>query len=141
MTVTAASTHGLPPEDLAGVGALQQRVVEAWAAGDATAFADVFTDDGTMILPGQYRNGRAEIEQFMAQAFSGPYRGTKVTGNPIEFKVLDQGAVVLVSLGGIIAAGASELSESAKIRASWVATKRDGQWKLALYQNSPVQTA
>ncbi|WP_433202056.1 SgcJ/EcaC family oxidoreductase [Dactylosporangium sp. CS-047395] len=131
----------IPQEDLAAVTALPQRLIEAWSKADAAAFGDLFVEDGTMIMPGRYFQGRAAIEEFMAQAFAGPYKGTQVTGTPLELKVLDANAIVLVSLGGVIAAGEDELSEAAKIRASWVTTKRDGQWRLAVYQNSPVQAA
>lgn len=126
--------------DQAAIAAMPARLVAAWAAHDADAFADLFADDGTMILPGLYRKGREEIRAYMAAAFADHYRGTRVTGQPIDLKPLAPGAVVLVTEGGVLAPGESELSAAAAIRASWVLVRRDGRWSLAVYQNCPRDT-
>ncbi|GAA3233908.1 SgcJ/EcaC family oxidoreductase [Dactylosporangium siamense] len=124
--------------DQAAVAAVPQRVVTAWAAQDADAFADVFTADGTMILPGQYLKGRDDINAFMSKAFAGPYLGTRVTGEPLDLRVRDNLAVI-VTYGGVLASGDTEVSDAQAIRATWVVVKEDdGQWRLAAYQNSPA---
>ncbi|MGC4888443.1 SgcJ/EcaC family oxidoreductase [Micromonospora sp. DT227] len=123
--------------DQAEIAALPARMIKTWAAHDADGFADLFVEDGTLILPGVYKKGRAEILQFMATAFEGPYKGTRVTGQPIDMKPLGPGAVALISQGGVIPAGETDLPDSAAIRASWILVKRDGQWRLAVYQNCP----
>jgi uncharacterized protein (TIGR02246 family) len=112
-------------------------MVAAWAAHDAKAFADLFTQDGTLILPGTYKKGREEIREFMAAGYAGPYQGTRVTGTPIDVKPLADGAVALLTTGGVLAPGESELSDKAAIRASWILVRRDGRWQLAVYQNCP----
>lgn len=121
----------------AAIAAVPARMVAAWAAHDADAFADLFTPDGTMILPGVYKKGHDEIREFMAAGYAGPYQGTRVIGSPIDLKPLGTGAVALLTTGGVIAAGETELSDEAAIRASWIVVKRDGEWKLAVYQNCP----
>src|SRR5262245_1521748 len=41
------------------------RLVAAWSHNDASGVADVFTEDGILILPGDvYKNGREEIRSF-----------------------------------------------------------------------------
>ncbi|HYN93382.1 MAG TPA: SgcJ/EcaC family oxidoreductase [Pilimelia sp.] len=138
MTVTIAPTASGPTSgDQAAVAALPQRVVAAWAEHDAEAFASVFTEDGTLILPGLYLKGRDAIRDHMAAAFAGPYRGTRVTGQPIDIRFFGRDTGMLITLGGVLAAGATEVAPAQAIRASWLAVRQDGRWQLAAYQNSP----
>jgi len=134
MTTTNATE---PSAAQAAIAAVPARMVAAWAAHDADAFGDLFTDDGTLILPGLYKKGRAEIRAFMADGFAGRYKGTRVVGDPIDVKPLGPGAVALITQGGVIEAGKSDQSDAAAIRASWILVDRDGQWRLAVYHNCP----
>jgi uncharacterized protein (TIGR02246 family) len=138
MTTTSVSpAAGLSADDQAAVASLPQRIVAAWAEHDADAFASVFTEDGTMILPGLYRKGREEIRAFMGDAFAGPFKGTRVTGQPIDIRFFTPDSGILITQGGVLAPGETEVSAERAIRASWVVAKHDGEWKLAAYQNSP----
>ncbi|WP_248964378.1 SgcJ/EcaC family oxidoreductase [Sphaerisporangium perillae] len=127
--------------DKAAVVAVPGRIVAAWARHDAKAFAEVFTPDGTMILPGSYRKGTADIEAFMAGAFEGPYKGTQVTGQPLDLRFLGADAALVITQGGVLAAGETEVPAERAIRATWVVARHEGEWKLAAYQNSPRGTA
>ncbi len=140
-TTKPAAASGPSAADQAAVAALPQRIVDAWASHDAEAFAEVFTEDATMILPGHYRKGREEISAFMAQAFQGPYKGSQVTGTPISITFFNTRAGVLVTQGGVLAAGETEVADERAIRASWVFVKKGRKWLLAAYQNSPAVAA
>ncbi|HEU5475573.1 MAG TPA: SgcJ/EcaC family oxidoreductase [Actinophytocola sp.] len=124
--------------DAAAVAALTQRVIAAWAYHDADAFAEVFTEDGTMILPGLYRKGREEIREYLKDAFDNQYKGTQVTGRPLDIRFFGSEAGVLITQGGVLAPGESAVSDDQAIRASWLVVKQDGEWRLAGYQNSPA---
>lgn len=138
MTTTADSPTAYgTPADQAAVAALTQRVIAAWAYHDSDAFANVFTEDGTMILPGVYLKGREAIRSYLVEAYQGKYKGTQVTGKPIDIRFFGPDFGILLSQGGVLEKGESEVSEAAQIRASWVVVKQDGQWYLAAYQNSP----
>jgi uncharacterized protein (TIGR02246 family) len=127
--------------DAAAIAALTQKVSSSWAKGDADTFTSVFADGGTMILAGVYCEGRDEIRDFMAKAFDGPYRGTQVTGTPISIRKLGPDVAILLSDGGVVDAGETEVSEESQIRASWLAVRQDdGEWLLAAYQNTPRNT-
>jgi uncharacterized protein (TIGR02246 family) len=134
MTNTTAEIDDVAAEQerIAGVPA---RMIAAWTAHDADAFADLFVEDGTMILPGSYVKGRDEIREFMATAYASHYKGTTVTGRPIDLKLLGQGVVALLTTGGVLEPGETELTGANAIRASWILVKRGEDWKLAVYQN------
>ncbi|WP_103501340.1 MULTISPECIES: SgcJ/EcaC family oxidoreductase [unclassified Streptomyces] len=119
------------------VAKLPQQVMTAWAEHDADAFARLFTEAGTMILPGLYLKGRDAIRTFLTQAFEGPYKGTRVTGTPIDIRFSTAVSGVLVTSGGVLAPGDTEPSAERAVYATWVVVKRDGAWQLAAYQNSP----
>jgi uncharacterized protein (TIGR02246 family) len=123
--------------DKAAVVGLTQRLVAAWSSHDADAFADLFVEDGSMILPGVYRSGRPEIRKYMAEAFANQYRGSQVTGQPLDLRFLGSEVALLLTEGGVLAPGDTEVTADRAIRATWLAVKRDGQWRLAGYQNSP----
>jgi len=135
---TTAPASAIPSAaDQAAIAAVPARMVAAWAAHDADAFADLFTEDGTLILPGIYKKGKDEIRKYMAAEYAGAYKGSTVTGAPIEIKPLRAGAVALLTQGGVIPAGETELPDEAAIRASWILVKRNRKWLLAVYQNCP----
>jgi uncharacterized protein (TIGR02246 family) len=126
---------------MAEIAAVPGRLVSAWAANDAEAFSQLFTPDGTLILPGVYKKGRDDIRKFMEAGYAGPYKGTSVTGTPLDVKPLGTGAVALLTVGGVLAPGETEVSTKEAIRASWILVKDDGTWRLAVYQNCPRDPA
>jgi uncharacterized protein (TIGR02246 family) len=132
------TTTTLPAEDLAAVREIPQRITEAWAGNDAEAFAAVFTEDATMVLPGSFATGRDGVRGFMAAAFAGPYRGTRVFGEPKSVRVLGPDTAVIVTLGGVLAPGDTTVAEERAVHATWVVSKQDGEWLIAAYQNSPA---
>ena len=114
------------------------RLVEAWSRNDAGAVASVFTEDGVMLLPGDvYKHGRDEIQSFMLAAYAGPFKGTGVTGRPVDLRFVGDDVALIRTHGGILAPGETEIDPELAVRSSWVTVKRDGQWYLAGYQNSP----
>jgi uncharacterized protein (TIGR02246 family) len=117
---------------------LPLRLVAAWAVNDAEGVANCFLEDGILILPGDVlKFGRAEILPFMAAAYAGPFKGTGVTGNPVDVRFASDDVALLRTHGGILAPGETEIDEELAVRSTWVVVKTDGEWQLAGYQNSP----
>ncbi|GAB1511550.1 SgcJ/EcaC family oxidoreductase [Actinophytocola sp. KF-1] len=132
------TTNEVPVADQAAVATLPQQLLTAWVDEDANAIAELFTDDGTLILPGVFRKGREDIRLYFKEAFDNQYRGTRVVGTPLGLRFFGPDAALLLSSGGVLAAGETEVSDGQAIRASWFAVRVDGQWKLASYQNTPA---
>lgn len=123
--------------DMASIASLTQRMIAAWAYHDAEAIARLFIEDGTLITAGTYRKGREAIQAYLAEAFEGEYKGTQVTGKPLDYRFFGPDAGVLLTHGGVLEPGETEVSDKQAIRASWTVVKQDGEWWLAAYQNTP----
>ncbi|MFG3643102.1 SgcJ/EcaC family oxidoreductase [Micromonospora sp. NPDC047762] len=131
------TTSTFNAEAQAAVAAVPRHIVTAWAEHDADAFARTFTEDATMILPGVFCRGRDKIRGYMEQAFQGQLKGTRVTGTPVDARLIAPGVAVLTTEGGVLEPGTEDVSPARAIRASWILVERDGEWLLAAYQNSP----
>lgn len=131
----------LATTDLDQIQHLPQRIMDAWRDHDASAFADVFAEDASMVLPGILQQGRDNIQQFMSSAFAGPYKGTQVVGRPFALRELGPDAAIVLTQGGVLGPGQKELTEDQKVIASWVVERTTDGWQLAAYQNSPAVAA
>jgi uncharacterized protein (TIGR02246 family) len=124
------------------VVSVPRRIIDAWADNDADAFAEICTEDGRLSLPGDtYRKGREEIRAFMRKGYAGPYKGTRVYGEPVDMQMVGEGVVLLVTVGGVLAPGETTVAPERAIRAFWLLAKRDGKWLISAYQNTPVGSA
>ena len=111
---------------MAAIASLTQRMIAVWAVGDAESIAGPFVEDGTLILADTYCDGRAAIQAYFAEAFRGEYQGTQVTGKPLAGRFFGPDAGVLLTLGGVLEPGETEVSSKQAIRASWTVVRRDG---------------
>ncbi|MBA0125326.1 SgcJ/EcaC family oxidoreductase [Haloechinothrix sp. YIM 98757] len=116
-------------------------IIEAWSRNDAAAFAAVFTEDATMALPGSYAKGQHEIEAFMAAGYAGPYRGSRVTGTPVDVRQLSDDLAIIVTEGGVLLPGETEVAAERAVRATWVVVRQPGGgWRIAAYHNAPANS-
>ena len=115
------------------------RVMAAWSANDANAFADMFIDNGSMLVGDNQLVSRDEIRSYLAEAFAGAYRGSRLTEEPTEIRLLTPTVAVAITRGGVIPEGQDSLVDTAELRTMWVVVKRDGDWRIASYQASPIK--
>jgi uncharacterized protein (TIGR02246 family) len=126
-------------EDEAAIYAVLAGSYRAWEAGDAAGMVADYTADATAIMPGSLRDSREVIRESMAHAFAGPLKGSSTCNKQLSLRFVGRDAAVVVSESGILLAGETEVPEARKVNATWVFEKRDGQWLIAAYHNSPVQ--
>lgn len=113
-------------------------VYVAWEANDADEFVAVYLDDATVVQPGIYKKDREEIRSTMAATFGGPLKGSRVIDTPQDVRFVNDETAIVVSEGGIIFAGETTCPPDRMVRATWTVAKRDGQWSVAAYHNSPL---
>ncbi|MFC4056963.1 SgcJ/EcaC family oxidoreductase [Planomonospora corallina] len=115
---------------------LLTRLAEAWNAGDATAYAGLFTEDADYItFNGMHSEGRVAIESSHRRLFDGPLRGSTMSAPDGRTKVkpLADEAVLVVARGGTDLAG-----EHRESIVSFTAVSTPGGWRFASFQNTRV---
>ena len=68
----------------------------------------------------------------------GPLKGSSTYNKQLSLRFVGRDAAIVVSESGILFAGETEVPDTAKVNATWVFEKRNGQWLIAAYHNSPV---
>jgi uncharacterized protein (TIGR02246 family) len=129
---------GSRTEDAAAIQAVLVDSYQAWEAGDADGMVANYTADATAIMTGSLRGSREVIRENMALAFAGPLKGSSTYNKQLSIRFVGRDAAIVVSESGILFAGETEVPEPGKVNATWVFEKRDGQWLIAAYHNSPV---
>ncbi|MDL4814058.1 SgcJ/EcaC family oxidoreductase [Actinomadura opuntiae] len=128
-------------QDEAAIQAVLAASYKAWEAGDADGMVADYTTDATAIMTGSLRDGREMVRQNMAQAFAGPLKGSSTQNKQLSIRFIGQDAAILVSESAVLFPGETEITDDhRKVNATWVFEKRDGQWLIAAYHNSPVLT-
>jgi uncharacterized protein (TIGR02246 family) len=125
--------------DEAAIRAVLEDSYRAWAAGDADGMVAAYTDDASAIMPGALRDSREVIRESMAAAFAGALNGTSTFNKQLSVRFLGDDAAIVLSESGILFAGQSEVPFESRVNCTWVLEKRDGDWLVAAYHNSPVQ--
>lgn len=124
--------------DEAAIQAVLNDSYQAWAAGDADGMVANYTPDATAIMTGSLHDSRDVIRENMALAFAGPLNGTSTYNKQLSIRFVGTDAAIVVNESGILFGGATEVPDVGKVNATWVLEKRDGQWLIAAYHNSPV---
>jgi uncharacterized protein (TIGR02246 family) len=127
--------------DEAAIQAVLGESYRAWEAGDADGMVANYAPDATAIMTGSLRHSRDVIRQNMALAFAGPLKGSSTYNKQLSLRFVGRDAAIVVSESGILFGGETEVPEARKVNATWVLEKRDGQWLIAAYHNSPVLAA
>jgi uncharacterized protein (TIGR02246 family) len=125
-------------EDEAAIQAVLVDSYKAWEAGDAGGMVADYTADATAIMTGSLRDSRDVIRESMALAFEGPLKGSSTYNKQLSLRFVGSDAAIVVSESGILFAGQAEVPDTGKVNATWVFEKRNGQWLIAAYHNSPV---
>ncbi|MFI5537367.1 SgcJ/EcaC family oxidoreductase [Nocardia sp. NPDC051900] len=134
---TPMSNHRAADE--AAIQAVLADSYKAWEAGDADAMVANYSADATAIMTGSLRDGREVIRQNMALAFAGPLAGSSTYNKQLSVRFIGEDAAIVISESAILFAGETEVpTDERKVNATWVLQKRNHQWLIAAYHNSPV---
>ncbi len=121
------------------ISRLYRDLLAAWNERDAAAFAALFGDDGHVIgFDGSEMHGRDEIESELGRIFADHETAAYVAKVRSEQAVTPE-VVVLRAVAGMVPRGHADLNPSVNAVQSLVAAKKDGDWRIVLFQNTPAQ--
>lgn len=123
-------------EPIDGVRDVVAAASRAWADNDVDAFASVYADEATAILPGFHLRGREGVHAAMADAFAGPLKGTRRVHDVRSVRLLDADTAVVISRSGTVPADAAEPETWSM--ATWVLARRGGRWLVEAYHDCPA---
>lgn len=125
--------------DEAAIRALYDRLMAGWNERKAGEMAAPFAEDGELIgYDGTHVATRAEIHAHVAEVFAHhmtPPYVTRVKG----VRMLGADAAILRAIAGMIPPGQTELEPKLNAWHTLVAVRREGEWQVALFQNTPAQ--
>jgi uncharacterized protein (TIGR02246 family) len=123
--------------DEAAVRALYQQLMDGWNQGSGDAFAAVFTEDGDLIgFDGTHFKGRQEIAPFHQQLFDKWLKRSRLVGQVKDVRFLSPDVALMHAVGGTVMRGKSKPVPERDSIQTLVATRQDGEWRLAAFQNT-----
>ena len=125
--------------DATNISALYQQLLESWNQRNATTFAGLFAEDASVVgFDGSQMNGRAEIATEIGRIFA-DHPTSRYVGKIREVRLLAPDVALLRAVVGMVPPGQSDLNPDVNAIQSLVATRNDGRWLIALFQNTPAQ--
>lgn len=120
-------------ENHAGITDTLERIRRAWDAGDATAYAEEFTEDATyVIFAGIVSHGREQIRADHVPVFERWQRGSRMSMTVLDVRLLGADAAVVLTEGGV---GKGRSVKHDKVQT--FVMRRDGErWLCAAFQNT-----
>jgi uncharacterized protein (TIGR02246 family) len=117
---------------------LYQRLLDRWNMTDAAGFAALFAEDGSVVgFDGSQVNGRDEIAKHLGGIFS-QHKVAAFIGIVREVRPLSEDVELLRAVAGMVPPGASDIKPETNAVQSLIAVRKDGEWRVALFQNTPA---
>jgi uncharacterized protein (TIGR02246 family) len=136
----ATGQHRVTGQDgTRAIEALYRRLLDAWNQRDASAYARLFAEDGYVVgFDGSQMEGQAQIAGDLGGIFADHVTATyvaKVEG----VRFLAPQVAVLRARAGMVLPGQSDINPAANALQTLTAVETDGEWRIAVFQNTPAQ--
>lgn len=138
-SATLAQDSSRRAEDEKVIRAVIAGLADAWTAGDARAWGNLFTEDADFtVWNGMYSKGREAIEQGHGQIFNTFYKDTKMRYVVRSVRFL-RDDVALVHVDASVVKKSEDFPASPQAVPMLVMVKDKGQWRVAAFHNTTVQ--
>jgi uncharacterized protein (TIGR02246 family) len=131
---------GVSAEDEAAIQQLFQRMMDAWAAGDAVAYGEIFTEDADYVaFDGVNQKGRTAIIDGHKPLFERFVKGSRLTGGLVSLRQLAPGMVLVHGVGSILDAGRTTPKPERLSSQTLLAVKQGDAWRFTAFHNTRVR--
>ena len=128
-----------PSPDEIEVRELYRQMLDGWKKRNADAFAAPFAEDGESIgFDGSQMVGRTDIVSTLRQIFADHLTAPYVS-KVKSVTLLSPEVAILRAIAGMVPPGQSDINPAVNTLQTLIAVKRDGQWRIVLFQNTPAQ--
>lgn len=134
-----ASQSPVSGADESAIHALYHALLRAWNERDAEAFAALFIADGAMIgYDGTVVDGQDEIARHLGAIFA-QHQTPAYIQKVRQVRLLTAEVAALRGVVGMPSLVTGVITPTLNSIQSLVACRRDGVWRVALFQNTPAQ--
>jgi len=128
-----------PSPDEIKVRELYRQMMDGWNKRSAAAFAAPIAEDGDLIgFDGSQLIGRSEIVSMLQRIFA-DHPTAPYVSKVKSVRFLSPEVAVLRAIVGMIPPAQPDLDPNLNALQTLIASKRDGQWRIVLFQNTPAQ--
>ncbi|WP_057940587.1 SgcJ/EcaC family oxidoreductase [Algoriphagus resistens] len=118
---------------------LHTDLLNSWNKQDATTMASFFTDNGISIgFDGSQYYGKNEIDTEIGKIFN-HHQTADYVWKVKEVRFLSSEVAILRAIAGMIPPGQKDINPAANAIQTIIAIKKDDDWKIDLFQNTPAQ--
>ncbi len=118
--------------------ALYQKVLDCWNRRAADDYAALLAEAGNLVaFDGSQINGRGEVAAHLWEIFAHHVTPTYV-GKIKDVRLLTPEVAILRAVAGLIPPGQSDVVPALNAVQTLVAAKKEGTWRVELYQNTPA---
>ena len=116
-----------------------KQLITGWNTQDERRFVAPFADDAVLIgFDGSKEIGRTNIAREMRAIF-GDHTTARYLAKVKDVRALAEDVRLLVAIVGMIPPGKTDLDPDRHAHQTLVVTRRNDEWRIALFQNTPAQ--
>jgi uncharacterized protein (TIGR02246 family) len=121
------------------VQAVYKKLLDAWNDRSAEGMAELFADDGENIgFDGSQSIGRQEILSHLNPIFE-HHPTARFVCKVKDVRFLSSEIAILRAIAGMVPPKQSDINPNVNTHHTLVVVKRNGDWRIQLFQNTPAQ--